>query len=172
MTRTVASDTVIRPTPPGIACHALVQRFITTWWMRERSASTFGTSRAKPGDHLDARRQRGPQQPDRFLDDLAQPDDAPLVRLPPPEGEDLLDELAGARARLLDFGQALLRRMLRHEILPRQFDVADDRAEDVVEVVGDAAGEGAEGLHLLRLAQRRLEPLPRRLGVLADPGCP
>ena len=120
----------------------------------------------EPGHQLDARRQRRPQQPHRFLDDLAQPDDAPLVRLPPPEREDLLDELAGARARLLDFRQALLRRMLRHEILPRQFDVADDRAEDVVEVVRDAAGERAEGLHLLRLAQRRLQPLPRRLGVL------
>ena len=120
----------------------------------------------EPGDHLDARRQRRPQQPHRFLDDLAQPDDAPLVRLPPPEREDLLDELAGARARLLHFRQALLRRMLRHEILPGQLDVADDRAEDVVEVVGHAAGEGAEGLHLLRLAQRRLQPLPRRLGVL------
>ena len=56
--------------------------------------------------------------------------------------------------------------MLRDEILPRQLDVADDRAEDVVEVVRDAAGERAEGFHLLRLAQLRFEPLPRRLGVL------
>jgi hypothetical protein len=41
--------------------------------------------------------------------------------------------------------------------LARQHDVAGDAGEDVVEVVGDAAGELADRLHLLRLAQLALE---------------
>ena len=32
-----------------------------------------------------------------------------------------------------------------------QFRLADDHAEDVVEIVGDAAGKGADRLHFLRL---------------------
>ena len=37
-----------------------------------------------------------------------------------------------------------------------QLEVADDDLQEVVEVVGDAAGELAQRLHLLRLAQRVL----------------
>ena len=39
----------------------------------------------------------------------------------------------------------------------REIGVAEDGAEQVVEVVGDAAGEPADRLHLLRLAQLQLE---------------
>ena len=42
---------------------------------------------------------------------------------------------------------------------------ADDDGEQIVEIVGDPAGELADGLHLLRLAQRLLgfgEPRLRR----------
>ena len=38
-----------------------------------------------------------------------------------------------------------------------QLRIADDGREDVVEIVRDAAREGADGLHLLRLAQLPLE---------------
>ena len=44
----------------------------------------------------------------------------------------------------------------------QEFDVADDDAKKVVEVVRDAAGELADRLHLLRLAQLRLHPLLAR----------
>ena len=36
----------------------------------------------------------------------------------------------------------------------------DDGREDVVEIVGDAAGQRAEGLHLLRLAELGFDLLP------------
>ena len=45
--------------------------------------------------------------------------------------------------------------------------VAEDRHEEVVEVVRDAAGEHAEALHLLRVAHLRLERALVRRGALA-----
>ena len=41
-----------------------------------------------------------------------------------------------------------------------EFGETDDGGEDIVEVVGDASGEGAEGLHLLGLAKLGFELLP------------
>ena len=38
-----------------------------------------------------------------------------------------------------------------------QVGVADDRGEDVVEIVGDTPGEGADGLHFLGLPKLRLQ---------------
>ena len=46
------------------------------------------------------------------------------------------------------------------EVIFNQLGKADHGGEDVVEVMGDAAGEGADSLHLLRLAELLLEPLP------------
>ena len=51
--------------------------------------------------------------------------------------------------------------------LLRHLAVAEDGGQDVVEVVRDAAGQRADGLELLRLAQLRFEPLALGLGVLA-----
>jgi hypothetical protein len=39
----------------------------------------------------------------------------------------------------------------------RRLCVAEDHAQQIVEVMGDAAGQRAEGFHLLRLAQLRFE---------------
>jgi hypothetical protein len=119
------------------------------------------------GHQLDASRQAGAQQPQRFLDDLAQRNDASLVGLTAAEGEDLLDEVAGPRARLLHFRQTRLCWMLRHEILPRQCHVTDDGAQDVVEIVRHAAGKRPEGLHLLRLQEGGFQSPARFLRVLA-----
>ena len=47
------------------------------------------------------------------------------------------------------------------EIHGRELEVAADRGQQVVEVVGDAAGQRAHRLHLLRLPELGLEPLPR-----------
>ena len=49
----------------------------------------------------------------------------------------------------------------------RQLAVPEDRAEDVVEVVRDAAGHGAERFDLLRFAQLRVQPLALGLCALA-----
>src|SRR6202035_3764905 len=48
---------------------------------------------------------------------------------------------------------------LRRELLRQEVAVAQDDGEQVVEVVGEASGQLADGLHLLALAEPRLEPL-------------
>ena len=60
---------------------------------------------------------------------------------------------------LLEFGGQLGRALTgRHprELALQGVEVADDDGQQVVEIVRDAAGELADGLHLLRLAQRFL----------------
>ena len=69
--------------------------------------------------------------------------------------------------RLLDVLELLVPRVARVEPQIEQRRVALDAHEDVVEVVGDAAGQRADGLHLLRLLQLPLELLALRLGALA-----
>ena len=66
----------------------------------------------------------------------------------------------GAVDVALDLAQAAL-----GEALLYQVERADDALQQVVEVVSDAAGELADGLHLLRLAQRLLGA-PQGLGGL------
>jgi hypothetical protein len=47
-------------------------------------------------------------------------------------------------------------------VLEEEFDVAVDHRQQVVEVVGDAAGQPSHGFHLLRVTQLRFELLRRR----------
>ena len=78
------------------------------------------------------------------------------------EGEELPRERSGALGRapdLLDVGTGADRRA---ELVEQQIRVAEDRGQDVVEVVRDAAGEPAHRFHLLRLAQLHLA-VPQRL---------
>ena len=49
----------------------------------------------------------------------------------------------------------------------QQLGVAEDRGQEIVEVVGDAAGELADRIHLLRLDQLRFE-LPAFGDIDAD----
>ncbi len=60
------------------------------------------------------------------------------------------DLLRGTRRRFIKFGRA------------EERCVAVDDGENVVEVVRDAAGELADGLHFLRLAELLLQPPLRR----------
>ena len=77
------------------------------------------------------------------------------------EGQQLAGEPGGARARLLDLcdvGLALDRPV---EIGQQQLAVAQNHGQQIVEVVRDAAGQPADGFHLLRL----LKLLPRAGGA-------
>ena len=59
------------------------------------------------------------------------------------------------------------KRFVRPEAAADHLGVAQDHREDVVEVVRDAAGETADGLHLLRVAQLLFGVLERRFGALS-----
>ena len=50
-------------------------------------------------------------------------------------------------------------------ILTRQFGIAQNGGHDVVEVMGNATGQGADGLHLLRFTQLAFQRQLHRLGV-------
>ena len=83
------------------------------------------------------------------------------------ERQDALDQRFGAqRGAHRGIDVTALRRAIGTVML-HHLTVAEDRREDVVEVVRDAAGQGAHRLELLRLAQLRLEPVALRLGTLA-----
>ncbi len=71
------------------------------------------------------------------------------------EGQQLPRQIAGALARPVDIHED---RILGVGIEP-DFTQAEDNREQIVEVVGDAAGQLPYGVHLLRLQQLSLEPL-------------
>ena len=66
-------------------------------------------------------------------------------------GPTLLRRAAGQRQQWLKLGVTLLAQALLHQLLG-----IDDAAQQVIEVMGDATAELADGLHFLRLAQRLL----------------
>ena len=82
-------------------------------------------------------------------------------------GEHLLREVRGPARRLLDLTQVLHDRGFRRQAQPGQVGVAEHRHQDVVEVVGDAAGEHAEALELLGVQDLLLEAPPLVLGDFA-----
>src|ERR1700730_15222841 len=53
------------------------------------------------------------------------------------------------------------------QVFLRELAVAEDRTQDVVEVMRDAAGERAHRVHHLRLTELSLEALLRVFGLLA-----
>ena len=87
--------------------------------------------------------------------DRDRPDRDPLE---PREGQQLGGELGAAPARSeRRLGEPLQPRLL--DIGGDDLEAADDRRQQIVEIVGDPAGEPADRLHLLRLAQRFLGAL-------------
>ena len=110
-------------------------------------------------------RQGGPQQGSRLVDHRPQPLHHQRVQLAPAEGQDLLHQTARAQAGLLDLLQADPGAVLRRQVNLRQGHIAQDGRQDVVEIVGDAAGQGADGFHLLRLTQLPLQRAQVLLGL-------
>ena len=116
------------------------------------------------------RGQAGAHQGQAVFDERAQRLVHQPVRLPAAERQDLAHQLARPQARLVDLRQAHLRGMacgdsiLGKRVL-RQGQVAQDAGQDVVEVVRNAPGEGADGLHFLGLSQLRLQGLAGLLGT-------
>ena len=100
-------------------------------------------------------------------------DDLRLQHLAAAEREHLLREVGrahGGAGNLFGIGAAFILGIERGQ---HDLGVADDRRQQVVEVVGDAAGETAHGLHLLRVAQllfQQQPPLKRIVALRHDGG--
>ena len=77
------------------------------------------------------------------------------------ERQELAREPRGALRARADLVDILAPPVRRGEAAAQVLGVAHDHGEDVVEVVGDAAGQPPDGFHLLRLAQPLFELDPR-----------
>ena len=80
-----------------------------------------------------------------------------MWRLVAAEGQNLAHQVARAPAGFVNFSQADQRWRVTAGVLLGQFHIAQNRADDVVEIMCNAAGHGADGLHFLRLPQLRLK---------------
>ena len=78
-------------------------------------------------------------------------------RLPAREGEQLPHQPGRPVGVLLDLHDVLEGRIGGAVIAEQQVGIADDRGQHIVEVVGDAAGELADRLHLLALDEALLQ---------------
>ena len=113
-------------------------------------------------DELDRLAEQPLQQVRHFRDDVGKLEHLRPQRLLAREGEQLAGQAGGAvrvRLDLLDVVIIAVAGRMPHQ---HQVAVADDRGQDVVEIVRDAAGELADDLHLGRLRDLALE-----LGLLA-----
>ena len=120
----------------------------------DREIPQFGIERRRQRDAL---ADQAAQHRLQVAHDLVQVDDARLQHLLAAEGEQLPRQRRGLVAGLLDLvdrhlgvaGCQFVRR------LAQQRGVTVDDGEQVVEVVGDAARQAADGVHLLRLSKVR-----------------
>jgi hypothetical protein len=110
---------------------------------------------------------RRAQQAQRLFERRLQGDHRAALALLAAEGEDLAHEVGGAAATLHDLLDVAHRLAVALQALAEQVGETQDRGQDVVEVVRDAAGEGADGLHLLRPQELRFEVIALRFGTLA-----
>ena len=85
------------------------------------------------------------------VDDHVQVEQRRLDDLLAAERQQLAREPRGARARLLNFRNVRLARIVRIEIGQQQLAVAQNHGQQIVEVVRHAAGQPSDGFHLLRL---------------------
>src|SRR6202048_621438 len=104
-------------------------------------------------------------EPLEFRNQLVYVDQFGAQSLPPRKGEKLRRQLcpsaSGTQSGCSQLPDpAIIRRILD------EFEVAGDHCKQVVEVVRDATGELADGLHLLALVKLRLHEAARLQGVL------
>ena len=114
--------------------------------------------RGDPVRNGDGGRNRSPKEVDGLLYKGGQGEGAPLVLGLPTEGEDLLDQFSGPHGRLQYILKVLLHMGPVFYILNGHFRKTQYRCKNVVEVVGDASGQGSYGLHFLRVAELLLCP--------------
>ena len=170
----VAVLIVSRP-PSGMASRALTAMLSKADSSWARSASTVQASAREDRVDLDPLADRPVEQVGHAADQLVDLDHLGLQRLAPGEGEQLAGQRRGARrglhhrlgeANALVLGEAGPAQHVRRAL---------DHGQEVVEIVRDAAGELAERLHLVGLAELVLglgpfADLDLQLGIGADQG--
>ena len=107
-----------------------------------------------------------PEQQEGGVEQRLQRGGAPLVLLLPREAQQVLHDVRRPLGLLLDDGERLAQRRRDVGHLGEVVGEPDHRGERVVEVVGDAGDELADGGHLLRLDQLVLQPAA--LGLVVE----
>src|SRR3979411_1222367 len=105
------------------------------------------------------RRQRRSKQPLRFSDQRLDVDALPPALAAAAKSEDLVNELTSSLARAANFSKIAGRPASRSHLRIGHLGMAQDRTNDVIEVVCYSAGKGAYRLHPPGLQQIRLQPL-------------
>ena len=111
-------------------------------------------------------RQAGPEENEGCVDDEVQALGEAFARVAAAESQSLADEFAGAVRGGGDAVEPRVDGMAGRELEAGEVDGAEGAVEDVVEIVGDAAGERAERLHRAALAELGLDLFPLFLGAL------
>ena len=83
------------------------------------------------------------------------------------EGQNLAHQIAGAATGFFDLAQAFHGSRVAAAIGLGQLHITQDCAHDVVEVVGNPAGHGAYGLHLVGFAQLGFQRIALGFGAIA-----
>src|SRR4029077_5592849 len=116
-----------------------------------------GVSGLEPALETYPGRQGGTEELECLLDDRLDVHWYALTETAATEAQDTIDERFGAPRCMHYVVEIASQRRVWRRTLVRKLPVAEDRTEDVVEVVGDATGEGADRFHLLRLPKLRLQ---------------
>ena len=108
---------------------------------------------SEAGGEFDIFADEGAQETLHVGDDGVDVDDFEFEKLFAAEGEELAGQSGGAVGGLLNGFGFGMQRMAEGELVEHDLGVSADDHEEIVEVVGDAAGEAADGFHFLGLAE-------------------
>ena len=118
------------------------------------------TGGRQPGLDFDRLGQRAHQQLRHILHQRADLDGSRLQRLAPRKGQQTLDQFGAATGGVERRSDVLAGALgVGRQLFLQAAEIADDDRQQVVEVVGEAAGQLSDGLHLLGLDQCRLTGL-------------
>ncbi len=112
---------------------------------------------ARDHDQVDVFADQAVQHFQVFRDDAVEVDNLRRQHLLAAEGEQLASECSGALSGSSDFLGGPAQRGVGPDTLQEELGVSRDHHEQVVEVMGDAAGEATDGFHLLGLAELLLQ---------------
>src|SRR5690606_8430707 len=116
-------------------------------------------------DQLDVLADETPQHAIHLLHHLVELHRLELDHLPPAERQQLAGEPRRALGGAADLLEILAALVVGLEARQHELGEAEDGGGEIVEVVGDAASESTEGLHLLRVAELLLAAAQRVAGA-------
>ena len=154
---------MVRMPPSGIASRAFSERFSSTCSIWVASARIRPTPGVRRSMHSTRWPEQAPEQRRGADDDVVQVQRPGLRALVAPDRQQVRREIGRVLAGFADLAGIAQRRGRIGQRLDQGVAPAHDRRQHVVEVVGDAGGEVADRLRLLRLLQ-----LPFELAAIGD----